>query len=283
MAKSHGSLRGIEAKIEYHPAFEELGTLYESWKRSAINWMQTEKLSESLVEKRLMKRFNIQWAWADSIATEARTCLNQLKTAKANNIAKLELQIQAKTTAAFKLITTLEKTLKLATKKGFPHLQARNKFWHQLLGLKSKIEKIASLKRKLKQLKNTERLHICFGSQKLFNAQHNLAENGYKTQEEWGLDWRKKRSGRFFCVGKSQSGGGTMMKVFSLQEDGLYKLQVQLPRPLQKKYGQKIQLEFSVSDRSGRYRSSDLDYAINSLKPSEITRSSSTSFNKLSI
>ncbi|GGA32193.1 hypothetical protein [Okeania sp. KiyG1] len=82
MAKSHGSLTGIEAKIEYHPAFEELGALYESWKRSAVNWMQTEKLSESELEKRLMKQFNIQWAWADSIATEARTCLNQLKTAK---------------------------------------------------------------------------------------------------------------------------------------------------------------------------------------------------------
>ncbi len=267
MAKSHGSLTGIEAKIEYHPVFEELGELYESWKRSAVNWMQTEKLSESEVEKRLMKQFNIQWAWADSIATEARTCLDQLKTAKNNNITKLELQIQAKKTAAKKLITKLEKTLKLATKKGFPHLQARNNFLHQLLGLKSKIQKIASLKRKLKQLKNTERLHICFGSQKLFNAQHNLAENGYKTQEEWGLYWRKKRSGRFLCVGKSQPGGGTMLKVFPLKEDGLYQLQVQLPRPLQDKYGQKIQLEFSVSDRDGRYRATDLDYAINSLKP----------------
>ncbi|NES68460.1 MAG: transposase, partial [Okeania sp. SIO2D1] len=163
----------------YHPVFEELGALYESWKRSAVNWMQTEKLSDSVVEKRLMKQFNIQWAWADSIATEARTCLSQLKTAKTNNITKLELQIQAKITAAQKLITKLEKTLKLATKKGFPHLQARNKFFHQLLGLKSKIQKIKCLKRKLKQLKNTERLHICFGSQKLFKAQHNLAENGY--------------------------------------------------------------------------------------------------------
>ncbi|NEO55039.1 MAG: hypothetical protein F6K54_19335 [Okeania sp. SIO3B5] len=29
MAKYHSSLTGIEAKIEYHPAFEELGELYE--------------------------------------------------------------------------------------------------------------------------------------------------------------------------------------------------------------------------------------------------------------
>ncbi|WP_143438531.1 hypothetical protein [Hydrocoleum sp. CS-953] len=267
MAKSHGSLRGIETKIEYHPIFEELGALYESWKRSALNWMQAEKLSESEVEKRLMKQFNLQWAWADSIATEATQCLNQLKTAKNNYISKLELQIQAKTTATKKLITKLEKTLKLARKKGFPNIQARNKFQNQLLGLKSKIHKIASLKRKLKELKNTERLHICFCSRKLFNAQHNLAENGYKTLDEWGVDWRKKRSGRFFCVGKSQPGGGTMMKVFPLEEDDKYQLEIQLPRPLQGKYSQKIQLEFSVLDRVGRYRSSDLDYAINSLKP----------------
>ncbi|NET42238.1 hypothetical protein [Okeania sp. SIO2B3] len=218
-----------------------------------------------------MKKFNIQWAYADSIATEARTCLNQLKTAKKNLISKLELQISAKTTATKKLIIKLEKTLKLATKKGFPHIQARNKFQNQLLGLKSKIQKIANLKRKLKKLKNTERLHICFGSQKLFNAQHNLAENGYKTIEKWNVDWRKKRSGRFFCVGKSQPGGGTMLKVVPLQDDGKYQLQVQLPRPLQDKYGQKIQLEFSVSDRNGRYRATDLDYAINSLKPITIS------------
>ncbi|NEO58152.1 MAG: hypothetical protein F6K54_36935 [Okeania sp. SIO3B5] len=52
MAKNHGSLIGIETKIEYNPILEELGALYESWKRSGINWMQTEKLSESELEKR---------------------------------------------------------------------------------------------------------------------------------------------------------------------------------------------------------------------------------------
>ncbi|NEO58471.1 MAG: hypothetical protein F6K54_38730 [Okeania sp. SIO3B5] len=120
MVKSHGSLTGIEAKIEYHRVFEELRALYESWKCSAINWMQTEKLLDPSVEKRLMKQFNIQWAYADSIATEATQCLNQLKTVKKNLISKLELQIQAKTTATKKLITKVEKALKLARKKGFP-------------------------------------------------------------------------------------------------------------------------------------------------------------------
>ena len=71
MIKSHSSLRGIEAKIEDHPLFQELGAFYKSGKLSALNWMETEKLSDSEVEKRLMKQFNLQWVWADSIVTEA--------------------------------------------------------------------------------------------------------------------------------------------------------------------------------------------------------------------
>ncbi|MDJ0552874.1 MAG: hypothetical protein QNJ68_00200 [Microcoleaceae cyanobacterium MO_207.B10] len=56
------------------------------------------------------------------------------------------------------------------------------------------------LKRKLKKLKKTERLQVCFGSKKLFNAQHNLAENGYQTRQEWVVDWSKKR--QVFMCGK---------------------------------------------------------------------------------
>jgi hypothetical protein len=59
------------------------------------------------------------------------------------------------------------------------------------------------------------------GSRKLFNAQHHLEANGYSSHEQWLEDWRKKRSGRFYCVGKSQLGGGTMIKVFPLGALGI--------------------------------------------------------------
>lgn len=78
MARRHGSQVGIEAKIEYHPALEDLGELYEKCRRAAVNWLQLG-LNEEQVEKRLQTAFNIQWAWADSIATEAAQCLEQLK------------------------------------------------------------------------------------------------------------------------------------------------------------------------------------------------------------
>ncbi|HEY9706567.1 MAG TPA: hypothetical protein V6D48_00010, partial [Oculatellaceae cyanobacterium] len=66
MARRQGSQIGIEAKIEYHSALEILGTKYESWRRAALNWLQSG-LTEDEVEKRLQSTFDIDWAWADSI------------------------------------------------------------------------------------------------------------------------------------------------------------------------------------------------------------------------
>lgn len=120
------------------------------------------------------------------------------------------------------------------------------------MGLKSKVSKIASLKRALQKLESSVRLHIGFGSRKLFNAQQHLEENNYANHAEWLEDWRLKRSDRFYCVGKSQLGGGTMTKVFAIQEIGIYTLQVTIPRPLIQKWGTQISLRFEVSERERR-------------------------------
>jgi IS605 OrfB family transposase len=266
MAKSHGTQVGIEAQIDYHRALEILGIKYESWRRTALNWLQSG-LSEDEVEKRLQKDFDIDWAWADSIATEAKQCLDQLTTAKELNIDRIKEQIKKKLKRAKDTLKTLEKQLTSATKKGFPTHQDKQKFDTKLLGLKSKTKKIAALQRELKQLESVQRLHICFGSRKLFNAQHHLEANGYESHEQWRHDWAEKRSGRFYCVGKSQTGGGTMLKVFKLDDEGSYRLNIRIPRCLRSQLGEFLDLDFSVSDRDNRTRRSDLDYALEMQKP----------------
>lgn len=262
MSKKHGLQVGIEAKIEYHQLLEDLGTSYESWRRSAINWMQSG-LSEEEVEKRLQSEFNLQWAWADSIATVAKQCCDQLATAKDSQINQLKDRIKAKTSKARTLLKELEKRLK----KPFKTPVEKSAFGKQLMGLKSKVLKIESLRQDLYRLESTERLHICFGSRKLFNAQYHLEENGYENHAQWLTDWRKKRSGRFYCIGKGQYGGGTMMKVFATDLPNTYRLEITVPRPLQEKWGEKLGLHFEVSDRDGRTRRADLNYALECQKP----------------
>ena len=281
MARCHGSQVGIEAKIKYHSTLEILGIHYESWRRAALSWLQSG-LTEDEVEKCLQSTFDIDWAWADSIATEAKQCLDQLATAKQLNIARLKEQIKKKLKRAKDILKGLEKQLAVAIKKGFANQQTKAKFANNLLGVKSKTLKIASLKRDLANLETQERLHICFGSRKLFNAQHHLEENGYHSHEDWKTDWRKKRSGRFYCVGKSQLGGGTMMKVFPLNDDsvsvarplglagrspGEYQLNIRLPRCLRAELGESLNLTFNVADREGRARRGDLNYALSMQKP----------------
>jgi IS605 OrfB family transposase len=261
MSKKHGLQVGIESKIEYCSALDAIGQSHESWRRTAVNWLQSG-LSEDEVEKRLQKEFGIQWGWADSIATEATQCLDQLKSAKVNQIAQLKDRIKAKSKAAKLKLKTLTNQLK----KPFTQ-SAQDKFSLELMGLKSKANKIQSLQDDLKTLEVSERLHICFGSRKLFNAQHHLEDNGYESIAQWREDWQKKRSGRFYCVGKSQLGGGTMMKVFPINDEGLYQLQITVPRPLQAVHGEKVTLEFSVDDRNQRSRMANLNYAIQECKP----------------
>lgn len=266
MAHNHGSQVGIEAKIEYHPILEILGSAYESWRRTALNWLQSG-LTEDEIEKRLQKEFDIDWAWADSIATEAKQCLDQLATAKQLNIARIKELLKKKTKKARDILKQLEKQLKASVKKGFATTQEKAKYSNKLLGLRSKTLKIASLQQDLKQLEDSSRLHICFGSRKLFNAQYHLEANSYESHELWLEDWRKKRSGRFYCVGKSQLGGGTMIKVFPLNDEGDYRLNIRLPRCLRVEHRENIDLAFSISDRGNRQHRGDLNYAIEMHKP----------------
>jgi IS605 OrfB family transposase len=244
---------GIEAKIEYTPVLDVLGNKYESIRRSGLNDMQ-RGMGEKEIEKEYQSRFNLQWAWADSIATEVKQTYSQLKTAKKINITRLKEQIKKKTQKAKLIFNRLAKIK-------CPQEKQRK----QLLGLKSKILKIQSLNQQLKKLENTERLHVCFGSKKLFNAQYHLKENGYNSHEGWKEDWVKKRGGRFYCIGKSQVGGGTMIKIFHVKDDDFQAL-VTLPRFMHSEHGKVLEIPFQVKE-CRRRRKSSLLYALESQKP----------------
>ncbi len=84
---------GIEAKIEDHPLLDILGDKYESIRRTGLNDMQ-RGMSENEIEKSYSTRFNLQWAWADSIATEVKQTFKQLTKSKEQNINRLKEQIK---------------------------------------------------------------------------------------------------------------------------------------------------------------------------------------------
>lgn len=72
----------------------------------------------------------------------------------------------------------------------------------------------ADLARRLRALEAEGHPRICFGSRKLFNAQHHLEENGFTGPDEdaahaaWLAAWRAKRDAQFLVLGSKDESGG---------------------------------------------------------------------------
>jgi hypothetical protein len=66
----------------------------------------------------------------------------------------------------------------------------------------------ADLARRLTALEAEGHPRICFGSRKLFNAQHHLAEDGFDSHADWRAAWRAKRDAQFFVLGSKDESGG---------------------------------------------------------------------------
>ncbi len=96
--------------------------------------------------------------------------------------------------------------------------------------------KLANVDKKLAKLRHDQeigKIRICFGSNKLFRKQFNLKENGYKSHNEWLLDWKKSRNNTFFSLGSKDENRGN--QTCALQPDG--SLRTRVPGSLIHKYG----------------------------------------------
>ena len=79
------------------------------------------------------------------------------------------------------------------------------------LGRKGKLHQVHQKRRRLENLRHrlekvendidAGRLRLCFGSKKLWRAQHSLEANDYADHEEWLTDWRDARGNEFFVLG----------------------------------------------------------------------------------
>jgi len=249
-------LRGIESKIEFHPFLEDWGNSYQSLLRTALNDRQ-KGLSEKEIEKNYQTKYNIQWAWADSLATNASQVYEQLVTARENQINQIETDIKTGLNKVCQVLEDLENAVHNPTRKNTRNFQKKT------LGVKSKLERLQRKKKQLKELKEGKRLPICWGSKKLFKAQYHLEENGYSDHKEWLDDWRKKRGGNFYSVGKGSLDGNNPVTKINHWSGDLFTVTITIPRCYQEIYGTSLTLKFELQGS----RKHDLLYALESNKP----------------
>ncbi|MGB9825344.1 MAG: IS200/IS605 family accessory protein TnpB-related protein, partial [Desulfofundulus sp.] len=115
-------------------------------------------------------------------------------------IASTEKVIKEKEEKRDKIIKSLKK------------LQPRTEKWQKKIDRLKKIKfflhqkkrRLRNLRQRLENLRKDMAqgiVRICFGTRKLFKAQHNLEANGFKDHQEWLAAWRKARSSSFFILG----------------------------------------------------------------------------------
>jgi IS605 OrfB family transposase len=73
------------------------------------------------------------------------------------------------------------------------------------------------------------RVRICFGSRRLFNAQHALVENTYADHAAWQADWRAQRSSQFFVLGSKDETAGCQGCVLTHLGDDRFSFRLRLP------------------------------------------------------
>ncbi len=140
-------------------------------------------------------------------------------------------------------ITAIKAAIKKLQKKVATLQKQGRKNPDKLKGIPSLEFKVHHKKRKLvhkearlKELKKTERsgqFSVTFGSKKLFKAQHNLHEKGYRNHEEWLEDWREHRSNHIFYVGTNRFASGNLL--CRLTPEG--QLTITVPPCLQEQFG----------------------------------------------
>jgi len=85
-------------------------------------------------------------------------------------------------------------------------------------------------------------IRLCFGSNKLFNAQFHLKKNGFASFEDWKKAWNAKRNSEFFVLGSKDESSGNQTCRARVQPNEKLSFRLRLPQALEIQYGKYIEL-----------------------------------------
>jgi IS605 OrfB family transposase len=165
-----------------------------------------------LAKPRFLRKFGLTSRQYNAVKLSLDGMESSIVELRPGRIADLQQRIKAADKKLAKLIDPKpKKTQKSASKtRTFEDLRAP-----AVRAAKSRAFKIHNvtrrredLARRLAALEAEERPRICFGSRKLFNAQHHLEENGFESHADWLETWQEKRDSQFFVLGSKDESGG---------------------------------------------------------------------------
>ena len=194
---------------EQDQKLRDYATLFGQVERTLYADIQKGK-DTALLKSEYMERFPITARQFDAVRFHLEGRIDAVRKQLPSRIANLNREIVYSEESIAKLVNCLPGSNQL-------HQERR-----RLADLKLRLEKLEGEQK-------SGRIHLCFGSKRLFHAQFNLQENGFKSHEEWKKAWREARSNQFFVLGSKNETAGCQECVAIQNDDGRYSLRVRLP------------------------------------------------------
>ncbi|SMB97059.1 IS605 family transposase OrfB [Thermanaeromonas toyohensis ToBE] len=184
-----------------------MGELFGRLERKLYVDTHIRKVSVSELKKRYTRKYGITARQFNSIYNSlsgklksVQESLRYLERDLLGRIESVERAIKRKERERESILKSLEK------------LEPRTEKWQKKIDRLKKVKftlhqkkrRLRNLRQRLENLRRDIEegiIRLCFGSRKLFKAQHNLGANGYRDHGEWLKAWRQARSGSFLVVG----------------------------------------------------------------------------------
>jgi IS605 OrfB family transposase len=204
---------------------DRYASLYSKCERTLFAETIAQGKRPESVKNAYLKRFNLTSRQFNAICRLLKGKVKSIKELRKTQLSNLKNKVKK----AASTIKKLEK--KLACKSQY----TKKKRSQQAFTLHQKKRKQADLLGKIERIQaahKVDQVSLCFGSKKLFNAQHHLLDNGFDSHADWLNAWQTKRRSEFFVIGSKDENAGCQGCVMLLDAKRGVSLRLRLPNSL---------------------------------------------------
>jgi len=171
-------------------------------------------------QKDFLRRFGISRRFFSSVRIEVDGMRRAVREAR-----EMRLETTQHKLARYEALLARLRAERSALKPGAPR---QIKLSRRVSRIHDSVERLQARVRTLTTEAASERVSLCFGSAKRFNAQHHLKDNAFQDLPAWRKDWRNSRRNQFHYVGTGSEAWGNQMCQASPNEAGALRLRLRL-------------------------------------------------------
>lgn len=226
-------MRTYQTRITVSPKQEKLlsgyAALYGKVERTLFSETIYKSIKPESVKSAYLIRFGITARQFNAVCRNLKGKVDSIKELRKSHIKERADSINRLTKAVSKLEERI-RNIRYSRSKGHQAVTDK-KFTSLKFSLHQKKRRLHSLS--LKQQRHISdqksgKVRLCFGSKRLFNAQHHLDKNDYQSHDEWKADWDASRNNQFYVLGSKDETSGCQGCQITANEHG-FEAKLRLP------------------------------------------------------